>query len=105
METAIVVHATSLFQNQRILYAVQSPCPTLQNHIDFELSNIDGKNVISRWSNTTIAQPADRQFAAKMKVSGATTFYRTDPLTLAIGSAYGWSAAQTDAFFVAAAKL
>jgi phosphohistidine swiveling domain-containing protein len=168
MKTAIVVHGTSLLQNQRILYAVQSLCLTLQNYIDFELSNIDGKNVISRWSNTTIAQPteaqleavdtdaikaaalvpqsisdrqffqqlavqsiiaedealqanaavipselmtlinglpADQQFAAKMKVSRATTFYRTDPLTLAIGCAYGWSAAQIDAFFVAAAKL
>jgi hypothetical protein len=49
--------------------------------------------------------PAEQHFAAKMKVSGATSFYRNDPLTVAIGAAYGWDAAQIDAFFVAAPRL
>lgn len=49
--------------------------------------------------------PAAQQFDAKMKISGATTFLRNDPLTIAIGAAYGWTGAQIDAFFVAAAAL
>lgn len=49
--------------------------------------------------------PANQQFDAKMKVSGATTFLRSDPLTVAIGTAYGWTSAQIDAFFTAAAAL
>lgn len=49
--------------------------------------------------------PADQQFDAKMKVSGATTFYREDPLTVGIGTAYGMSSAQIDAFFTAASDL
>lgn len=49
--------------------------------------------------------PADQQFAAKMLVSGATVFERSHPMTIAIGAAYGWSAAQIDDFFRAAATL
>jgi hypothetical protein len=45
------------------------------------------------------------KFGAKMIVSGATTYYRTDPLTIQIGNAYGWTAAQIDAFFTAASAL
>jgi hypothetical protein len=51
------------------------------------------------------AMPADQQFNAKMIVSGATTFFRDNPLTVAIGTAYGMSSAQIDAFFTAAAAL
>ena len=51
------------------------------------------------------AMPTDQQFSAKMIVSGATTFYRNDPLTISIGAAYGMSSAQIDAFFTAASKL
>jgi hypothetical protein len=49
--------------------------------------------------------PASQQFAAKMLVSGATVFQRNHPMTLAIGAAYGWNAAQIDAFFQSAAAL
>jgi hypothetical protein len=49
--------------------------------------------------------PANQQFDAKMKVSGATTFLRADPLTIAIGSAYGMTSADIDAFFAAADAL
>lgn len=49
--------------------------------------------------------PVDQQFDAKMKISGANIFNRNDPLTIAIGTAYGWNSAQIDAFFVAAALL
>jgi hypothetical protein len=51
------------------------------------------------------AMPSDQQFAAKMLVSGATTFYRDNALTVAIGTAYGMSSSQIDAFFTAAAAL
>lgn len=49
--------------------------------------------------------PAEQQFAAKMLVSGATVFERSHPMTIAIGTAYGWTAAQVDDFFRAAALL
>lgn len=51
------------------------------------------------------ALPEDQRFAAKMIVSGATTFERSHPMTLAIGAAHGWTAEQIDAFFNAAAAL
>ena len=51
------------------------------------------------------AMPADQQFAAKMLVSGATLFNRTHPMTIAIGTAYGWTPAQIDEFFRAASAL
>lgn len=51
------------------------------------------------------AMPADQQFSVKMIVSGATVYNRMDPLTIAIGTAYGWTGAQIDAFFTAAAAL
>jgi hypothetical protein len=51
------------------------------------------------------AMPSDQQFDAKMLLSGATVFERDHPMTLAIGAAYGWTAAQIDAFFMAAAAL
>ena len=49
--------------------------------------------------------PSGDQFAAKMLVSGATVFQRNHPMTEAIGAAYGWTAAQIDDFFRAAALL
>lgn len=51
------------------------------------------------------AMPAEQQFAAKMLVSGATVFERQHPMTIAIGTAYGWNDAQIDDFFRAAATL
>lgn len=51
------------------------------------------------------AMPADQQFGAKMIVSGATVFERSNSLTIAIGTAYGMSSDQIDAFFRAAAAL
>ena len=49
--------------------------------------------------------PADQQFNIKMLVSGAVVFHRNNPVTQAIGAAYGWTPAQIDDFFKAAAKL
>lgn len=49
--------------------------------------------------------PTEQQFDAKMKVSGATTFLRDDPLTVGIGGAYGMLSEQIDAFFMAASRL
>jgi hypothetical protein len=51
------------------------------------------------------AMPAGQQFAAKMIVSGSVIFHRNHPLSIAIGTAYGMSSAQIDAFFKAAALL
>lgn len=49
--------------------------------------------------------PPGRQFEATMIISGATTFQRTHPLTVAIGTACDWTDAQIDALFRAAAVL
>lgn len=49
--------------------------------------------------------PEGQRFAAEMLVSGATTFMRDHPMTIAIGNAYGWTSGQVDALFVAAALL
>lgn len=45
------------------------------------------------------------QFAARMLLSGATTFERRHPLTDALAAALGYSPAQTDDLFRAAAAL
>jgi hypothetical protein len=49
--------------------------------------------------------PADQQFSAEMLLCGAIAFQRSHPLTAAISAAYGWTAEQVDAFFIAAAAL
>jgi hypothetical protein len=49
--------------------------------------------------------PADQQFSIKMIASGATVFERQNPLTISIGTAYGISSDQIDAFFLAASLL
>jgi hypothetical protein len=49
--------------------------------------------------------PADQQFGAKMLVGGATVFERNHPMTIAIGTAYGWTSEQVDDFFRAASLL
>ncbi len=49
--------------------------------------------------------PAAERFAATMKIAGATQFNIADPITLAIAAAYGWSQAQLEAFWTAAANL
>lgn len=49
--------------------------------------------------------PAQQQFAANMIISGATSFERMHPMTVAIGTAYGWSSEQVDQFFIAAYQL
>ena len=47
----------------------------------------------------------DQKFAATMLLSGATVFERNHPFTEAVGAALGWTSAQVDQFFVAAAQL
>ncbi|MET4190672.1 MULTISPECIES: hypothetical protein [unclassified Bradyrhizobium] len=49
--------------------------------------------------------PTADQFNAQMILSGATTFLRDHPMTVAIGMGYGWSSGQVDDFFRAAAAL
>lgn len=51
------------------------------------------------------ALPANDRFAAEMLLSGATTFYRNHPLTVAVGAAQGMTPTQIDQFFIAAAQL
>lgn len=49
--------------------------------------------------------PQDQKFGAEMIISGATTFNRAHPMTMAMGASYGWSSSQIDDFFKAAAQL
>jgi hypothetical protein len=49
--------------------------------------------------------PADQQFSIKMIVSGATVFECKKHLTISIGTAYGMTSDQIDAFFPAASLL
>jgi hypothetical protein len=51
-----------------------------------------------------IEDPA-QQFAANMLITGTTTFRRNHPLTNAIGTSLGMTAAQVDEIFVADAGL
>lgn len=56
-------------------------------------------------AGTIEALPDDQKFDAEMLLSGATTFERTHPLSIAIGEARGLTPEEVDAFFQAAAKL
>jgi hypothetical protein len=49
--------------------------------------------------------PQAEQFGATMLIAGASSFDRDNPLTMAMGQAYGWSSGQIDALWVAAAAL
>ncbi|KAA0689866.1 hypothetical protein DTW90_30710 [Neorhizobium sp. P12A] len=49
--------------------------------------------------------PADQQFDAQMKISGAREFLRSDPLVAAFGQMEGMTSADIDALWVAAAAL
>lgn len=49
--------------------------------------------------------PADLQFPAKMMLCGAVTFRRHHPMTAMLGQIMGWSSAQLDALWIAAAQL
>lgn len=49
--------------------------------------------------------PSEKKFEAKMRVGGSTVYHRDNWLTIAIGAAYGWTTAQIDDFFRAAAAL
>ncbi|QCN96675.1 hypothetical protein D3093_15150 (plasmid) [Azospirillum argentinense] len=49
--------------------------------------------------------PSGERFAAEMLLSGATTYERAHPLSVAIGEARGLTPEEVDAFFQAAAKL
>ncbi len=69
------------------------------------LSAVQTGTIPSEMQPLINALPATEQFAAQMQICGATQFERTDPLTLAIGQAYGWTAAQLDALWIAAAAL
>ena len=49
--------------------------------------------------------PADQQFAARMLLSGATTFERGHPMAARLGAALGYDAAALDALWRQAATL
>lgn len=46
-----------------------------------------------------------KKFESKMRVGGATVYRRSHWLTIAVGASYGWTPAQIDDFFRAAAAL
>ena len=49
--------------------------------------------------------PAEEQFAANMFILSGDDFLRSSQLVNDIAAAYGWTSAQADAFFTAAAAL
>lgn len=49
--------------------------------------------------------PGDQQFAANMMLAGATQFNRSHPMTLALAQGMGWTTAQLDMLWTAAAAL
>ncbi|AWN55876.1 hypothetical protein DK412_26365 [Methylobacterium sp. 17Sr1-1] len=49
--------------------------------------------------------PAAEQFAARMMLSGATTFERGHPMVARLGAALGYDAAALDALWSAASAL
>lgn len=51
------------------------------------------------------ALPDAQQFGARMMLKGATVFERYHPLTVTIGTLYGWTEPQIDELFRAAAVL
>jgi hypothetical protein len=51
------------------------------------------------------ALPPDDQFAARMLLSGATTFDRRHPLVAAFSLAFGWTAQDIDTFWLQASAL
>lgn len=51
------------------------------------------------------ALPEADQFPARMLLTGATQFDRSHPLVPMFGAAFGWTGAQVDAFWTAAAAL
>lgn len=51
------------------------------------------------------ALPADQLFNAECLLLGAQTLQRSHPMTDKIGTSYGWTSEQIDAFFIAAGAL
>lgn len=49
--------------------------------------------------------PADQKFTAEMLVSGAVSFDRNHPMTLALAAGMGWTSQQVDDLWRAAAQL
>ena len=51
------------------------------------------------------AMPADQRFSAEMMLSGATTFERNHPMTIALMNALGWTTQSTDELWRRAAAM
>jgi hypothetical protein len=49
--------------------------------------------------------PEDKRFAARMRLKGAVSYERSDPLTDVLAAAYGWTPEQADSFWRDCAKL
>jgi hypothetical protein len=49
--------------------------------------------------------PTAEQFGATMLLCAAEAIQRSHPMTVAIGTAYGWTSAQMDTFFITASQL
>jgi hypothetical protein len=50
-------------------------------------------------------QDQDTREAAALLIAGATQFYRLHPMTIALGTALGWTSEQMDALWASAAAL
>jgi hypothetical protein len=65
-----------------------------------------GPGVIPAWLDALIdTLPEDQRFAARMLLRGATIFERSHPMVAVLGVGMGWSDAQIDALWAAAAQL
>lgn len=68
-------------------------------------AGISGSTLPASLQTLVAALPADQQFNAECLLLGAQTLQRSHPMTDAIGTAYGWTSEQIDAFFIAAGTL
>lgn len=69
------------------------------------LAAVQGGTIPAPLQTVVNALPAAEQFPAQMMLAGDALFSRNHPMSIAIGTAYGWTAAQMDAFFTTASAL
>jgi hypothetical protein len=69
------------------------------------LAAVQGGTIPAPLQTVVNGLPSSEQFAATMMLAADATFSPTHPMTIAIGTAYGWTSAQIDSFFQAAAQL
>jgi hypothetical protein len=69
------------------------------------LAAVQGGTIPAPLQTVVNGLPSAEQFGATMMLAADATFSRNHPMTIAIGTAYGWTSAQIDSFFQAASQL